>query len=318
MSGPRFQRGATLAELMVALALGLLVALLAGALLVSANAAYVSQVEAASVDDGGRYALDIVTRAVRQAAFVNWDRDEMGIGADPAAPANISGFDDRALDKASAGIGDPIGGAVNGSDVLAARFIGSGPAPDGDGSVISCAGFPVHAIEDGWSIFYVARNAGGEAELRCKYRGKTSWGADAIVAGVDTFQVLYGLDTDVPPDGLANQYVTASTLDSLDEGLVLAGADPEARERELRRRTHWKRIASIKVALVLHGARRSDGKREPAVFDLFGAAYGDAFGGTDKGARLREAQLADELRLRERKLFSSTTLLRNPSDQGRQ
>ena len=49
----------------------------------------------------------------------------------------------------------------------------------------------------GWSIFYVAANGDGEAELRCKYRGASGWGADAIVRGVDSFQVLYGVDTDV-------------------------------------------------------------------------------------------------------------------------
>lgn len=315
--GTHFQRGVTYAELTVALTLGLLVALMAGALLVSANAAYVSQLDAANVDDGGRYALDIVARAVRQAAFVNWDRGDEDIGADAAAPAAVSGLDDRTLGKASDGIAEPLAGAVNGSDVLALRFVGSGPAPDGDGSVISCAGFPVHAFEDGWSIFYVAHNARGEAELRCKYRGKTNWGADAIVAGVDTFQVLYGIDTDVPPDGVANQYLSAAMVDRLDRGLVLEGADPAARERDFQRRTHWKRVTSIKVALIVHGARRVDGKREPAVFDLFGPAYGDAFGAADKGTRLREADLPDDLRLRERKLFGTTTLLRNPSDRGR-
>ena len=82
------QRGATIAELMVALAVGMLAMLMAAGLLVSANAAYVAQVEAAAVDDSGRYALEIITRAVRQAAFVNWDRDEAGLDHG-AAPARI-------------------------------------------------------------------------------------------------------------------------------------------------------------------------------------------------------------------------------------
>jgi type IV pilus assembly protein PilW len=177
----------------------------------------------------------------------------------------------------------------------------------------SCAGFPVSELEDGWSIFYVALNAGGEAELRCKYRGNASWGSDAIVSGVDTFQVLYGLDTDTPPDGVANQYVTATALERLDDALVLAGADPAARERERLRRTHWKRITSIKLGLLLHGAKRSRADQEPALYDLFGSAYSDAYGGVDRGTRMREEQMPDELRLRERKMFSSTILLRNPA-----
>jgi type IV pilus assembly protein PilW len=303
------QHGLTLAELMVSLTLGMLAMLVAASLLVSANASYLSQVEAAAIDDGGRFAIEIVTRAVRQAGLVNWERAEAGA----PGPASISGLDDRALNRATDGISDPRSDAVNGSDVLALRFVGAGAAPGGDGSVISCAGFSVGEQEDGWSIFYVARNADGEAELHCKYRGKTSWGSDAIVGAVDTFQVLYGLDTDVPPDGVANQYLSASMLDILDRALVLTGADPAARERERQLRSHWKRIVSIRVALVLHSARPVPTDRAPAVFDLFGSAYGDAFGAFDRGSRLREDQLPEPLRRRERKLFSSTILLRNPS-----
>jgi type IV pilus assembly protein PilW len=302
------QGGATLPEMMIALALGMLLSLLATALLVTANAAYLAQYEAAGVDDGGRFALEIVTRAVRQAAFVNWEGGQAGT-AD--GPANVAGLDDRTLVRTSDGIDDPRTGAVNGSDVLALRFGGSGPASGGDGSVTSCAGFGVGEADDGWSIFYVARNADGEAELRCKYRGATGWGADAIVSGVDSFQVLYGLDTDEPPDGVANQYLNASMLNQLDAALVLTASDAPARARELQRRSHWKRVTSIRVALLTHGTKAVPGNWQPQWYDLFGSAYGDAFGGLDPGTRLRLDQLPATLRPRPRKLFSQTILLRN-------
>jgi type IV pilus assembly protein PilW len=304
MIARRRQRGATLAELMVACAVGMLAMLLAGGLLVSANAAYLVQVDAAGLDDNGRYALEVVTRAARQAAFVNWERDQAG--ADQAtAPPYIRGIDARSLSRAAEGIDSPLADAVNGSDVLAVRFSGAA-----DGSVVSCAGFAVGEDDDGWSIFYVGRNAGGEAELRCKYRGKTRWGADAIIGGVDTFQVLYGVDTDSPPDGVANEFASASVVDERDAALVLAAADPAARERELRRRTHWKRVTAVRVTLVLHGARARPGG-EPIVFDLFGRAYSDGFGVADRGVQLAEDRLPDELRDRERRLFAAAVLLRN-------
>lgn len=299
------QRGATIAELMVAAAVGLLAMLLAADLLVSANAAYVSQVEAAAVDDSGRYALEIITRAARQAAFVNLERDEAGADRG-TSPASIGGLDARSLGRATEGIDAPLTDAVNGSDVLALRYGGAA-----DGSVISCGGFAVDEADDGWSIFYVGRNASGDAELRCKYRGNTNWGADAIVGGVDAFQVLYGLDTDSPPDGLANEFVSAAVVDQRDAALVLVAAEPAARLRELRRRTHWKRIASIRVALVVHGARRNRADEEPLVFDLFGRAYSDAFGAIDQGVHLTEHALPEDLRRRERRVFTSTVLLRN-------
>jgi type IV pilus assembly protein PilW len=306
------QRGIGLAELMVALAVGMLAMLMAAGLLVSANAAYVAQLEAAAVDDGGRYALEIITRAVRQAAFVDWERDEAEI--DPgSAPARLGGLDARTLKRDSNGIAGSLGGAVNGSDVLAVRFAGAGAGPGGDGSVISCAGFGVGAQDDGWSIFYVGRNAAGVAELRCKYRAKNGWGADAVVSGVDSFQVLYGLDTDTPADGVANEYVSASVLDALDAALVLAGATEAARDRERTRRSHWKRITSIRVALLVHGAKPARTNQEPLVFDLFGSAYSAAFGSADLGVQLAEQQMSDQLRQRERRMFASTVLLRNAS-----
>ncbi|MDL2354851.1 MAG: PilW family protein [Pseudomonadota bacterium] len=309
------QRGLTLVELLVAVTVGMLVMLLAAGLLAAANAAYIAQLEAAAVDDGGRYALEIITRAARQAAYVNWERAEAGLDTRGAA-ARVGGLDARTLARATDGIDAPLAGAVNGSDVLAVRFAGTGAAPGGDGSVTSCAGFGVSAAEDGWSIFYVGRNGAGEAELRCKYRGDAGWGADALIGGVDSFQVLYGLDTDTPADGVANEYVSASVLDERDAALVLAGADAPARERDFRRRTHWKRIVGIRVALLIHGSRPVPLERAPMVFDLFGRAYSDGAGRADTGVRVLEAQMSDDLRRRERKLFNVTVLLRNPALEG--
>ena len=79
------QRGMTLAEMMVALAIGLGIVLAAGRLLVLANGAYAAQVESSAVDDGGRSAVDLIGRAVRQAGAV--DVDTVAGEAADAAPA---------------------------------------------------------------------------------------------------------------------------------------------------------------------------------------------------------------------------------------
>uniref|UniRef100_UPI00293D7FEA PilW family protein n=1 Tax=Janthinobacterium sp. TaxID=1871054 RepID=UPI00293D7FEA len=255
----RRQRGLGVAELLVGLALGLVVTLAGAALLVSTSASYLTQVEAARLDDSGRYALDVIGRALRQSAFVDWDGEAAPPTIGAADAASVAGLDARSLSRAGAGIEAPLAGATNGSDVLAVRFFGAGSGPGGDASVLDCAGFGVGradtAARRGWSIFYVAADAGGEPELRCKYRGAAGWGADAIVRGVDSFQVLYGIDTDEPADGVANQYLSAGAVDALDAALDPAGADPAARERERQRRSRWKRVVSVKVALLLHGAR---------------------------------------------------------------
>lgn len=305
----RRQGGAAIAELLVASAIGMIAMLMAAGLLVSANAAYVAQVEASALDDGGRYALEIIARAVRQAAFVDWERE--AAGPDGLAPAHIGGHDARTLSRAAEGISNPLPDAVNGSDVLAVRYSGSGAQEGGDGSTVNCAGFGVGALEDGWSIFYVGRNGAGEAELRCKYRGKNSWGADAVIGGVDGFQVLYGIDTDDPADGVANEYLSAADVAVRDGALVLSGATQAERERERSRRTHWKRVAGVRVALLLHGAPASRPAAEPAVFDLFGRAYSDGAGAADVGVRLDEARMPAALQHRERRMFATTVLLRN-------
>lgn len=296
------QAGMTLVELMIALAIGALVVLGAGSLLGIANASYAAQLDAAAVDDGGRYALDLVARAVRQAGLRDWDTFDPAAGIDPLQAPRITGLDARSIAKTTSGIDAPLPDVANGSDVLALRYQGAGAAPDGDGSVVNCAGFPVHASEDGWSILYVAKNAEGEAELRCKYRGTTTWGADAVVAGVDTFQVLYAVDTDMPADGVANAYLNAAAVHALDAA-YLPGPD-------LQKHTHWKRVLAVRVALVLHGARPSYLARESRTYDLFGAPYSDAHGGDDAGTHLEESSLASTMRLRERRLLATTVRLR--------
>jgi type IV pilus assembly protein PilW len=294
--------GMTIPELLIALAIGALVVLGAGQLLGIANASYAAQLDAAAVDDGGRYALDLIARAVRQAGWRDWETVDPVAGIDPLQAPRMTGLDARSIAKTTNGIDDPLPDVANGSDVLALRYHGAGAAPDGDGSVVNCAGFPVHALEDAWSIFYVAKNAEGEAELRCKYRGTSTWGADAVVAGVDTFQVLYAVDTDLPPDGVANAYLNAQAVNALDAAY--------APGPELKKNTHWKRVLAVRVALVLHGARPSWLARETRTVDVFGEPYSAAPGGADVGTRLLEADLAPGLRQRERRLFATTVRLR--------
>ncbi len=292
-----YQRGLTLVELMVALTMGLGIVLMAGRLLVLANGAYAAQAESAGVEDGGRFAIDLIGRAVRQAGAI--DPDTVADPAADSAPARLAGLDARTLSRATAGIDDALPAAVNGSDVLAVRF-------PGDGSAADCAGFPVAAGDEGWSIFYVARNGAGEAELRCKYRGAAHWGADAVVSGVDGFQVLYGVDTDDPPDGVANRYVNATAIDALDAGFT---GLPTA---EFNRRTHWKRVIGVRVGLLLHGSRSTRTEPGSAHFDLLGAGYADAAGADDAGSSLDEARMTQVLRRRERRLFTFTVALPAP------
>ena len=314
----RRRRGMTLVELLVALSLGALLMLAASAVLLAASGSYSDQSASARLDDNGRYALDTIARAVRQSAYVNWDSSAAPLFHAPHDSANIAGLDAHSLGKNNDGISQALPGGMFGSDVLAVRYDGAGESEGGDGSVLNCAGFGVGAANSeaqrGWSIFYAAQGADGEGELRCKYRGANGWGADAIIRGVDAFQVLYGLDTDTPPDGVANRYVNASALDAYDAALPLAGATAAERQRDFQRRTHWKRIAGVRVALLLHGEADGAGKLDdmgPAQFDLFGKAYAEAHGASDTGVRIVRAALPPSQQGRRRQLLQMSIMLRN-------
>ncbi|MEA5098214.1 MAG: PilW family protein [Burkholderiaceae bacterium] len=328
------QRGLTLVELMVSIVLGLMVVLAATALLVSSKSSYTTQDDESVVRDAGRYALENITRSVRQSAFVNLDTETVANSGTLQAPitmtstmsANLKGYDGKTLiSDSSATLTDSdvtSDGVVNGSDVLAVRFFGVGNKTtgsinkDGYGSIVDCAGFGVSAptsqttadADRGWSIYYVAKDATGEPQLRCKYRGESSkgygWSSESIVRGVESFQVLYGVDTD--NDKIPNQYLTATQIDALD-----AAAAKDNPGKTLNEYTYWKKVVVIKVALLMRGEKNVQGDTSTMVFDLFGKAYSDANASNDTGSHIEVSKLDAQVKKRVRKLFETTIQYRN-------
>lgn len=314
------QAGLTLVELMISLTLGLFVVLAATAMLVSSKTMYTSQDDRSIIQDTGRYAIEAISRATRQSAYENWDKESAPIIAEATMGANLAGLDANALKETEIGMDSPLGAAaaINGSDVLAVRFFGSGTGAQGDSTMLNCVGFGVPeptsqntAEEDrGWSIFYVT-DTNGEPELRCKYYSseKGTWNSEAIARGVESFQVLYGLDTD--GDGLMNQYLTASEIDDLDSTLVLVGADEDAKQKDKNRKTNWKKITVVKVALLMRGSQPARSDTLTGQYDLFGKDYADDHAATDIGTRIKEADIPVAVRNRVRALFTSTIQIRN-------
>jgi type IV pilus assembly protein PilW len=311
------QAGLTLVELMISITLCFFVVLAAAALLLSTKAGYVTQDEGARIQDTGRYALETITRAVRQAAFENWDSAQAPIVTTADMSASVAGFDARRAHSGNDIASPSTSGVINGSDVLAVRFFGAGPAPKGDGTIVNCAGFAVPAAASpataekarGWSIFYVSQASTeaskGEPDLYCKYLGQEQadgtrhWTVTAIASGVESFQVLYGLDTD--NDGLANQFLNATAINKLDKD---AGTGSNSL-------TNWKKVVVVKLALLLRGTQNARADTPTAQYDLFGKDYADKYASTDVGTRIKEADLPAAARNRGRKLFTATIQLRN-------
>lgn len=308
------QSGLTMIELMIAMTLGLFVVFSASLLLLSSKTGYVVQDENLRVQETGRFAIELIARALRQTAYENWESQAGAAVNSPNISSNISGLDACSLKESNPGIDFPVTKSVNGSDVLAVRFAGAGLSPNGDGSIFNCAGFgvaePVDPEHDrGWSIFYVAADKSGEPELRCKYRGKTAWNSEAIARGVEAFQVLYGVDTD--SDGAVNRYVNASGIEELDGKLKLEGHNATERAADRIRKTHWKKIAVVKVALLVRSAQGARTGVQEGRYDLFGASYAQAFAKRDIGTSIEERSLDSDSRNRIRKVFSTTIHLRS-------
>lgn len=309
------QDGISIAELMISLALGLIVALAAASLLLASKSDYATVDDSTQLQDTARYALDVIARAVRQISYADWDSAEAPLLTGSTNSPDIYGLDSRSLHSTTPNIQQPIQKSINGSDILAVRFFGSGSGESGDGTVLNCAGFGVPGVESidsveegrGWNILYVAADSHGEPELRCKYRGKKGgWSSMAIARGVESFQVLYGIDLDA--DGLPNQFMNANAVDELDRTTILTAPNAEARRMESNQKTNWKKVVAIKIALLIRGANRTRSDALSNTYVLFDENDGESRT-ADNGTVIEEKDIPDKDRNRIRKVFRLTIML---------
>ncbi len=175
------EKGFSLVELMVAGFLGLL--LLAGviSLFLGTRTSFRMQEQLANVQTDGRFALLFIKRFVENAGWT--DGIPVTTTGTPPPPA-ISGVD------SSSGIHDEITSSLLNMD-----------------NEVDCNGV-THTNSDVASRFFVNVNANGLGALMCE--GSGGGAAQPVIENVESFQVLYGVDTD--EDGVVNQYVPASQV----------------------------------------------------------------------------------------------------------
>lgn len=252
---PSAQAGLTLIELLVAMTLGLLVVLAAsGALLVSRQGFFA--VDAASqLRDNARYAQDIVQRVGVQAGFKNVFL--MGAASPALNPEphvfginNAKRSDSQGWDESSAwGTND----AGKNSDILVLRAqtsTASALSTASDNTIIDCLGVASTAIPTDTndrviSILHVQASSDGEPSLMCtRDTGGSGFEAQPLVQGVESFQVLYGVDNVVPAtaptgttDSVPDRYLRANQL-------TVAG-NPTATY------ANWRRVRSLRIGMVL-------------------------------------------------------------------
>ena len=285
--GPVRQRGMTLVELLVAMAIGLLIVLVTVATLTASRRGAATVDAASQMRDDGRFAADLIQRLIVQtgfedlawstaaystnaAAYKQKNRNDTGGAIDiKTLQPNIFGFN-----NAKASTSDPRGSASarssgdggNGSDVLVLQYqtvqnvVGSPGASGSDGSMITCAGespttAPTDRTERIYSVLYVDTSA-GEPSLMCltvKADGVSPLDKPLpLIKGVETFQVLYGVDNVTPGTALGATNVADSVADRFlraDELTVPGNLNATY--------ANWRRVRSIRIGMVIRGPANS-------------------------------------------------------------
>ena len=222
------QRGVTLVELMVAMAIGLVVILFVTEAYISATATQRSQSDRSRLQESARFALDSLSYAIRKTGY----RNPAAVG--PAmddfcgtARFRLAGLNAAAaIDPTTRDLSGSGQTVLNSSDVIRVRYHGDGalsPAA-ADGSVTDCLGvsvLPNRVVED---TFWIAAdpNNNDEPSLFCYSTNSAGSGNVPIVPGIESLQILYEEDTN--GDGEAERLVPRNLVRSMNavRGVVVS------------------------------------------------------------------------------------------------
>lgn len=264
----RLTQGISLVELMVSMVVGMLVILAAAQLFGgNVNASRATQ-DIAQIQEGSRIGFDVLARQIRMAGFHpvssrdNFNSTNAACAADPT--------------QAICGINDEAAPTPNLSDELRVRFWGvtspNGPPVVADGASVDCQGQAVDGStveEERLRVVTLPTNPADPATntptLVCEViRGAANiaLGAAAPIAaqvplvyGVDTFQVLYGEDTN--GDRAADRWMPAAAVNMAN-------------------------VFAVQIAMVV----RSEGRNNPPILPAYTyRLFGDVYAGAgDAGA----------------------------------
>ena len=308
------QGGLTLVELLVSIVLMLLVSIATVALFSVSSSSYKTVDASQELQDNARFAMYVIGEAARSAGF----QDRTGPiqpgnpnltdvvfgptkvstwrvqGANGAVINTLADLKKVAPDDASTAFS--TSGVTQNSDALVLRFFGASdtvtPA-NPDNTMRDCSGrpipYPTAEWDVGLSAFHV-RTVNGEPELVCvSYNPNGSVvSSTQIIRGVETFQVMYGLDTD--GDDVPDRWLSASSA------WTPFAANP-----------NWNNVVAIRVGMVLRGPVGSAQGRSTTASDNDYYPLGKDFTGTSTETGLK-FPAPDDGRLR--RAFATTFMLR--------
>lgn len=285
------QAGLTLVELLVAMTLGMLIALAAAGVLALARQGFSNVDAAAQLRDNGRFVQDLVQRLGAQTGFKSLQyaattrpASTVGVNANPAPNVyginNASRVDSSAWD---AGTARSTGTVGYGSDILVLRYQSSNytmDTTDSDRTMIDCRGVaattaPIDRDQRIQSILHVGNSTDGEPALMCTYvQSDASLKSVPLIKGVENFQVLYGVDGIAPGNTTA---LTAASADSVPERYLRAD-QLTVSGNTTATYANWQRVRSLRIGMVLRGAPGSAIDRSSQTFYPLGIAKGAANG----------------------------------------
>ena len=246
------QRGMSLVEMMVAMAIGLVLTVVIANLFVGTKQTYRTQDDLSRMQENLRFAFHVVGRTVRQTGYrAEWNKtiDQVfGIGVSPIDGSNATG--------------------ANNSDTLIVRFQGSGTGASSancvatnscggaDGRILDCLGNRIDrqmGPGTGVGITFVENwlrvrtgGANGGPALFCSIDAGTSW--VEIVPDIENMQVLYGEKTG--PTAV-DRYLAAGTV-----GLNMS------------------QVLNLRVALLHRSPNLSAGETDTRTYNLVGVSVG--------------------------------------------
>lgn len=185
--------GMSLIELLVALLISTILMFGVGTVYVSSKRGYNIQDTLARQQENSRFSLDILTRDLRMAGYLPSAGQDNDILKEP-------------IDAASTMEG---GGTTN--DVVTVRYE----------STTDCLGQPTPANSCGNKQCALNRySIDASSNLVCLGNGGAL--SEVVAEGVSNLQVLYGIDTDTSPDGVANKYVTWNNVNATERGSIVS------------------------------------------------------------------------------------------------
>lgn len=257
------QRGVTLVELMVAMAIGLLVILAVSIAFLAGKKLFNTDADVQATQDSLRFARYVVQSVVRQAGYADYAPDRLSdgvavIASNAALLGQGAGTDDLNVVGASnatvkgndSSIGTHDTDKVE-NDSLLVRFFGRSKADAdvADDTIIDCLGHPQKgpsatptAADRVWSFFYVSVGSDDVPALYCKFRTKKGdFDSEQLARGVEKFKVVYGYDGD--GNSVPETWLDAKAIDA------------RAKSSGTQVSVEWRKVVAVRVGIVVRSDR---------------------------------------------------------------